>query len=44
MVERTIGWLGNFRRLPVRYDRLMTTYGGFLPLACAILVLRGLAK
>lgn len=25
IVERTIGWLGNFRRLTVRYDRLMDT-------------------
>jgi transposase len=27
IVERTIGWLGNFRRLTVRYDRLLATYG-----------------
>ena len=40
IVERTIGWLGNFRRLTVRYDRLMATYGGFFHLACALLVLR----
>ncbi len=25
IVERTIGWLGNFRRLTVRYDRLLAT-------------------
>ena len=40
IVERTIAWLGNFRRLTVRYDRLMATYGGFFHLACALLVLR----
>ncbi|HTO99839.1 MAG TPA: IS5 family transposase [Anaerolineales bacterium] len=40
IVERTIGWLGNFRRLTVRYDRLLATYGGFFHLACALLVLR----
>lgn len=37
IVERTIGWLGNFRRLTVRYDRLMATYGGFFHLTCALL-------
>jgi len=40
IVERTISWLGNFRRLTVRYDRLLATYGGFFHLACALLVLR----
>jgi len=43
-VERTIGWLGNFRRLTVRYDRLLATYGGFFHLACALLVLRRVLK
>ena len=40
IVEGTIGWLGNFRRLTVRYDRLLATYGGCFHLACAFLVLR----
>jgi transposase len=31
IVERTIGWLGNFRRLTVRYDRLLEAYSGFFP-------------
>ena len=44
IVERTIGWLGNFRRLTVRWDRLMATYGGFFHLACALLVLRRVVK
>lgn len=44
IVERTIGWLDNFRRLTVRYDRLMATYGGFFHLACALLVLRRVVK
>ena len=44
IVERTIGWLGNFRRLTVRYDRLVATYGGFFHLACALLVLRRVLK
>jgi len=44
IVERTMGWLGNFRRLTVRYDRLMDTYGGFFHLACALLTLRKVLK
>jgi transposase len=44
IVERTIGWLGPFRRLTVRYDRLMATSGGFFHLACAILVLGRVVK
>lgn len=44
IVERTIGWLGNFRRLTMRYDRLLATYGGFFHLACASLVLRRVLK
>ena len=44
IVERTIGWLGNFRRLTVRYDRLMNTDGGFFHLACALITLRKVLK
>ena len=44
IVERTIGWFGNFRRLTVRYDRLLATYGGFFHLACALLTLRRVLK
>jgi transposase len=44
IVERTIGWLGNFRRLTVRYDRLLETYGGFFHLACALVTLRKVLK
>jgi transposase len=44
IVERTIGWLGNFRRLTVRYDRLVETYGGFFHLACALITLRKVLK
>jgi transposase len=44
IVERTIGWLGHFRRLTVRYDRLLASYGGSFHLACALLVLRRVLK
>lgn len=39
IVERTIGWLANVRLLTVRDDRLLATYGGFLHLACGLLML-----
>jgi transposase len=40
IVERTIGWLDNFRRLVVRYDRSLAIYRAFLHIACAMIVLR----
>ena len=39
-IERTFAWLGNFRRLVVRYERLVTVYLGFFHLACIIIALR----
>ena len=39
-IERTFAWLGNLRRLVVRYDRLLTVYQGFFHLARIIIVLR----
>jgi transposase len=41
-VERTFAWLGNFRRLVVRWDRLLTVYMGFFHLACIVSTLRQL--
>jgi len=43
-VERTIAWLGNFRRLVVRYDRSLTIYQAFVHIACFIIVLRRVLK
>jgi transposase len=40
IVERTIGWSGNFRRLVVRYDRSLTIYRAFFHIACFMIVLR----
>jgi len=40
IVERTIGWLGNFRRLVVRYDRSLRIYRAFFQIACFMIVLR----
>lgn len=44
IVERTFSWLGYFRRLVVRYERMIETYAGFFHLACAILTLRVVLK
>ena len=41
-IERTFAWLGSFRRLVVRYDRLITVYSGFFHLACLMITLRQL--
>jgi transposase len=40
IVERTNAWLGNFRRLVVRYDRSLTIYSAFFHIACFMIVLR----
>src|SRR5947209_13485333 len=39
-VERTFAWLGNFRRLVVRYDRSLEIYRAFFHIACFMIVLR----
>lgn len=44
IVERTFAWLGNFRRLVVRYDHSIVIYAGFFHLACAMLTLRTVLK
>jgi transposase len=44
IIERTIAWLGNFRRLTVRYDRSLTVYRGFFHIACFMIVLRRVLK
>jgi len=43
-VERTFAWLGNFRRLVVRWERLAMMYEAFCILACIIICLRELLK
>jgi transposase len=44
IVERTFAWLGHFRRLVVRYERLIPVYAGSFHLACALLTLRKVLK
>lgn len=43
-VERTFAWVGNFRRLVVRYERLISVYAAFLMVACILICLRTLMK
>ena len=43
-IERTFAWLGNFRRLVVRYDRKLSMYHAFFHLACVLISLRFLLK
>jgi len=44
IVERTFAWLGAFRRLLIRHERLIETYQGFFHIACAILTLKRVLK
>lgn len=44
IVERTFAWLGWFRRLLVRHERLVVTYAGFFHMACALITLRRVLK
>ncbi len=39
-VERSIGWLQNFRRLVTRYEYHADLFHGFVQLGCLIVVLR----
>ena len=41
-VERLFAWLGNFRRLVVRYERQAENYLGFVQLGCVMILLRHL--
>ncbi len=41
-IERTFAWLGNYRRLLVRWERDLVVYRGFFHLACALVALNRL--
>lgn len=41
-VERTFAWIGNFRRLAMRWDRHLRAYQAFFNLACLLITLRQL--
>ena len=38
-IERTIAWLGNYRRLLIRHERNPRMYLAFVHLACALIAL-----
>jgi transposase len=39
-IERRFAWLGNFRRLVVRYERSALNFLGFVQLGCVLTLLR----
>jgi transposase len=39
-IERLFAWLQNFRRILVRFDRLVENYIGFVHLGCLVILLR----
>lgn len=39
-IERLFAWLGNFRRLVIRYERRAEGYLGFVRLGCIVILLR----
>jgi len=41
-IERTMAWLGNFRRLVVRWDHHIHIYRAFFHVACLMIVVRKL--
>jgi transposase len=43
-IERTEAWLQNFRRIQVRYDRILTVFQGFFHCACLLIALRHLCN
>lgn len=44
IIERSNAWLQNYRRVLVRYDHLLSTYRGFVLLACIMISLGALLK
>ena len=44
VVERTLGWLHQFRRLRVRYERRADIHEAFLSLGCSIICFRRLTS
>ena len=44
MVERTISWIGNYRRVTTRYEYYDHIYNAFFQLACIMICLRWVLK
>lgn len=43
-VERFFAWMKSFRRIQTRYDRLVSTYLGFLQLGCVMILMRRVSR
>jgi len=44
VVERTLAWLGQFRRLTVRYERRQDIHDAFTSLGCSLVCCNALAR
>ena len=44
VVERTLAWLGQFRRLATRYERRNDLHDAFLSLGCALICFRAVER
>ncbi len=44
VVERTLAWFGQFRRLATRYERRADIHQAFLSLGCSLICLNYLAR
>ena len=42
MVERTLAWLSQYRRLTIRYERRSEIHDEFLTLGCALICFKAL--
>ena len=44
VVERTLAWLGQFRRLTIRYERRLDIHQAFLSLGCALICFNAVVR
>jgi transposase len=44
VVERTLAWLNQFRRLTIRYERRADIHAAFLSLGCALVCLKAVER
>lgn len=44
VVERTLAWLNQFRRLTIRYERHQEIHEAFLSLGCSLICLRAIER
>lgn len=42
IVERTISWLGNYRRLLIRWEKYLNLYEAFFKIGCMMIILKKL--